>query len=299
MTHPLDDALLLELEAFYDAVPRHRARAEIIGGLVLFTPEGGGYPLYARPALHASASPTEADLAAARARQRALGLPESFEWVHEVTPALLPLAEAAGLAVLRAPMMLLEALATHPVPTSVQVTLLDPAREGFAAELAAHRAVAHVGFSQAGPEVAEAGIIERDALIEPLSAEALAREATHITAGHAACALARTPTLGALASGAYQRAGDVVEIVGVATLPAFRRRGLGAAITAALARHALSEGALRVFISAGSDTTARMYAALGFRRVGTACIATPKVDPDGPRKVAAGGTAPGYPDLTG
>ena len=284
MTRPLDAALFLELEAFYDAVPRHRARAENIGGLVLFTPEGGGYPLYARPALHASASPTEADLAAARARQRALGLPESFEWVHEVTPALLPLAEAAGLAVLRAPMMLLDpqALPTHPGPPSVQVTLLDPAHEDFEAELAAHRAVAHVGFSHAGPDAAEAGIIERDALVEPLCAEAAAREATHVMAGHAACAVAMTPTLGALASGAYQRAGDVVEIVGVATLPAFRRRGLGAAITAALARHALSEGALRVFISAGSDTTARMYASLGFRRVGTACIATPKVDPDAP-----------------
>jgi predicted GNAT family acetyltransferase len=66
-----------------------------------------------------------------------------------------------------------------------------------------------------------------------------------------------------------------VEIAGVATLPADRRRGLGAAVTATLARHALDTGADLVFLSAGSEQIARVYLRTGFRRIGTACVAEP------------------------
>jgi predicted GNAT family acetyltransferase len=59
----------------------------------------------------------------------------------------------------------------------------------------------------------------------------------------------------------------------VATLPAMRRRGLGAAVTGALVADALAHGAQIVFLSAGSEDVARVYARLGFRRIGTACIA--------------------------
>jgi len=39
------------IDAFCDAVPRRRARAEEIGPLVLFVPVGPGWPYYARPRL--------------------------------------------------------------------------------------------------------------------------------------------------------------------------------------------------------------------------------------------------------
>jgi predicted GNAT family acetyltransferase len=61
--------------------------------------------------------------------------------------------------------------------------------------------------------------------------------------------------------------------VGVATLPAMRRRGLGAAVTGALVADALEHGARIVFLSAGSGEIARVYGRLGFQRVATACIA--------------------------
>ena len=62
----------------------------------------------------------------------------------------------------------------------------------------------------------------------------------------------------------------MTEIVGVATLPSARRRGLGAAVTAALVDDARRGGADIVFLSAGSDDIARVYGRLGFERVGTA-----------------------------
>ena len=59
------------------------------------------------------------------------------------------------------------------------------------------------------------------------------------------------------------------------TLPSARRRGLGAAVTAELAALVIAGGAHTVFLSAADSAVARVYAGLGFRRVGTAMIAEP------------------------
>ena len=65
----------------------------------------------------------------------------------------------------------------------------------------------------------------------------------------------------------------------MATLPSARRRGYASQLTATLARHALTAGAPLVFLSAGDDDVARLYTRVGFRRVGTACIAEPAAAP--------------------
>ena len=67
----------------------------------------------------------------------------------------------------------------------------------------------------------------------------------------------------------------MTEIVGVATLPAYRRRGIGAALTAALADDAVRLGVGLIFLSAAGDDVAAIYERLGFRRVGFACEARP------------------------
>ncbi|SCE91208.1 FR47-like protein [Micromonospora viridifaciens] len=269
--------VLDRLERFYDAVPRDGARVEEYGALVLFVRDGAGWPFYARPRLGATAPPALADVNAVRARQRELGLPEAFEWVHEVTPDLLAVARSAGLSVLEAPLMVLDP-ARLPDPATlsdVPVRVLDPADPGFAADVAARRAVATVGFSNAGTARGAAGPAERDAALPRLDVAALEEEAVRIADGRRISALAETPEQGALASGMAMRVGDVAEIAGVATLPVARRRGLGAALTAALARELRAAGADLVFLSAGSEEIARVYLRVGFRRVGTACIAEP------------------------
>ena len=63
---------------------------------------------------------------------------------------------------------------------------------------------------------------------------------------------------------------------GVHPRDGFAARGqedrLGAADTGTFVEHALGRGVETVFLSAGSEAIARVYARLGFRRVGTACI---------------------------
>ena len=63
------------------------------------------------------------------------------------------------------------------------------------------------------------------------------------------------------------------ELTGIAVLPSARNRGVGAAITAALVADARSRGVDTVFLSAGTERVAAIYARVGFIPVATACIA--------------------------
>lgn len=270
MTSP---ELLARIDTSYDAIARSQARAETYGPLTLFVQEGPGWPLYARPTPGSGESVTAVHLGQVRARQRELGVPEACEWVHEVTPALLEVAEADGMQVLRAPLLVLDSEA---LPAGLAgVRLLDPEQPSYAADVAVCRAIASVGFASPGVAAGAAGAPERDAAVRRVDAAQLAHEARRTRDGLQARAIAESGELGAVATGALLRGGAAAEIAGVATLPAVRRRGLGAAVTAALARHALDTGAELVFLSAGSDQIARVYQGAGFHRVGTACIAEP------------------------
>ncbi|BCJ45489.1 hypothetical protein GCM10010168_80250 [Actinoplanes ianthinogenes] len=287
-----DSDLFDRLEQFYDALPRPWARIEEIGSLVLFVREGEGWPYYARPRL-GSPTPSAADLTEARRRQRELGLPEAFEWVHETTPDLLAVARSAGLEVLLAPLLTLDPQALVPdlpVPGAT-IRLLDPASTGFAADLAASRAVARLAFAapayRSPLEIAEktlviegAGPSERDAAADLAPSDEAVRQARALLAtGDYRTAVVASPEDGIVATGTSQRVGDVAEIAGVATLPSARGRGYASQLTATLARDLLHRGAGLIFLAAGDDDVARLYTRVGFRRVGTACIAEPAAAP--------------------
>ncbi|MFI6757751.1 GNAT family N-acetyltransferase [Micromonospora sp. NPDC050417] len=265
------------LERFYDGVPRDVAHAETYGGLVLFVRDGAGWPFYARPRPGASEPPSAADVSTVRERQRALGVPEAFEWVHENHPELLAVARSAGLAVLEAPLMVLDPTTLPPAErlSDVPVRLADPASPEFGRDVAAQRAVAAVGFAAPGTAVGDAGPLARDAALVALTSRRVDEERAQAADGRRAYALAESAGEGVIAAGMAMRVGDVAEIAGIATLPSARRRGLAAAVTAALARHLLDHGTELVFLSAGSEEIARIYLRAGFRRLGTACIAEP------------------------
>ncbi len=281
-----DSDVFVRLERFYDAVPRDAAVAEDIGGFVLFVRDGAGWPFYARPRIGA-ATPSAADVTAVRRRQRELGVPEAFEWVHETTPDLLAVARSAGLEVLLAPLMVLETAALVPdLPVGgASIRVLEPSAPGYAADLAASRAVASLGFGtpagstpleavDAGLSIEPAGPRERDAM-PGLADEVIEQTRARASSGTQITAVVDSPTEGILASGVLQSVGDVGEIAGVATLPSARGRGYASQLTATLARHGLQRGLDLVFLSSASDDVARLYSKVGFRRIGTACIAEP------------------------
>jgi GNAT superfamily N-acetyltransferase len=262
---PLD-----RIEAYYDAVPRPSARVEEIGPFTLFIAYRG-WPYYARPRLHGPRRFTAADIMRVRERQRDLGVPEAFEWVVDVTPDLLPVARESGLQVREYPLMILHwDRMTEPIrfPPDVTVRTLDADDPAVAAAAA----VAAVSFAIGGVETGDEGSTERDARAASIPTTDVDLHRDRLGRGLTVTVVAEDPT-GPVAVGSHQPMGDVTEIVGVATLPTIRRRGLGAAVTAALIADAGRRDVDIVFLSAGSEQIARIYARAGFTRIGTAGLA--------------------------
>jgi ribosomal protein S18 acetylase RimI-like enzyme len=259
--------LLQRIDAYLDAAPRTGASTETIGPFTLFVNAGHGWRYYARPTPGATGHSTD-DVRAVRQRQRALAQPEAFEWIGELTPGVGSAVADDGMRVAEHPLMVLaDRVGSVPVD-GVDVAIVDADDD-----LAAIGAVAEVGFATPGTAVGAPGAAEAAAAARAQGPDTLAFQRGRMLAGLTVAAAARVS--GVVASvGWHQPLEGASEIVGVATLPAYRRRGLGAAVTAALVADALERGVTTVFLSADDDDVARVYATLGFRRIGTACAAS-------------------------
>ena len=262
------------IDAFCDTVPRRRARADEHGPLVLFVPTGPGWPYYARPRRGSRPPVTAADVRVVRARQRELIIPESFEWIEQVAPEMAAAAAEAGLEVQTHPLMVLSAPPEAPVlPPGIAVRVVAPEDT----ELDRIWAVPSVAFGHPGTTSGEAGPAERDKIAADHDGGTIAMLRERLRSGHSVLAAAFGPD-GPLAAGSCQAVDGVAEITGVGVLPSSRRLGLGAAVTALLAKDALDRGVETVFLSASDDAVARVYARIGFREIGTAMIAEPAPD---------------------
>lgn len=252
--------MLKRIDEFCDRVPRRSGDAEEHGPLRLFVRRGDGFPLYARP-VPGGAPVAVADVERVRARQRELGIAETFEWVLAQAPTMTDAARGSGLDVRICPVLVLDGpVVEAPFPPGYTARLLGPADGDLAA--AAHAQATAVGAAFGMPAPGAPSAAELSALRTDLADGAVAR------------VLVTGPD-GPVAGGAAQRAGDVVELVGIGTVPGGRGRGLGAAVTARLATAARSAGADVVFLSAGDDTATRVYERVGFRKVGECGLTEP------------------------
>jgi ribosomal protein S18 acetylase RimI-like enzyme len=262
------------IEDYYDAVPRAAGRAEDHGPLTLFVNRGAGWPYYARPRQGWQGEVEAGHVRTVRARQRALGVPESFEWVAEVSPSLAKAARAAGLSVHAHPLLVLDLAAWRPAPAppGAEVRVMPAG----APDLAALRAVASLAFGEAGTAVGPTGASELASATDAVTAASVADLRARMR-GRLTVLAAAYDAGGPLSVGSHQPVGGVTEIAGVGTLPAARRRGLAAAVTSALVRDALEHDIDVVFLSAADEDVARIYRRLGFTPVATAMIAEPMV----------------------
>jgi len=260
---PDDLSLLRRIDAYLDAVPRSAVRTEAIGPFTLFVQEGNGWRYYARPTPGAERF-TPGDVDAVRARQRALGQPEAIEWVVGLAPGVGPAADAAGLATHTMPLMHLPAGARKHVapPDGVEIRLADAGDD-----LAAITAVAMVGFGNPGTGAGAVGV-------EALAGAAAAIDPGILTFTRERMRQGATVTAVAFVDaapvsiGSHNPCEGATELVGIATLPAYRRRGIGAAVTSVLIGDATGRGIETICLSAGSHDVARVYAQAGFRQVG-------------------------------
>lgn len=260
----MDDDLLARLERYYDEVPRATADTEEHGPFTIFRARSG-WPFYARPRLGLAEPVSAAEVTSVLDRLEDLGLPRAIEWVDETTPSLGPAAVSAGVAVADHPLLVLDGDPVERVSPAT-VRRLGPGDP----DLAAVRAAISVGFGQDDTRTGPASVAERDAAVA--EARDLGPLRALLESGQSVLWGAFLPEAGAVGGGSHNPRGEVTEVVGVGVLPAHRRRGIAGYLTWALAADAAAAGVSTVFLSAGSDDVARIYAGVGFRRVGTACI---------------------------
>ena len=149
--------ILAVLERYYDAAPRTGADAEDVGPFTLFRSRMP-WPYYARPRLGLAAPIGADDVRRLLAHMDAVGVPHEIEWVEQTTPSLAAAVDAAGLAITRYPLLVLDSLREAPLPSGVEVRSVDAEDPLLPAALA----VADVGFAAAGTSVGSEGEPERD-----------------------------------------------------------------------------------------------------------------------------------------
>jgi ribosomal protein S18 acetylase RimI-like enzyme len=253
------------VDAYFDAVPRPDADAVEVGSFTLFVSRTP-WSYYARPALAHPGPITRADLDRLGQACRRYEVDLAIEWVDEVHPELAGLAAQADLRVNTHALMVTAAQDIGAqFPPGVELRIVEA---GDPALLEA-RAVANVAFDFGGCARGGPGPAQRDEALSRLSADMVAHLTARARAGLTVTAVAESPSEGALATGCYQPVGKVAEIVGVATLPAARRRGLAGAVTALLVAHAHQAGVRTLLLSAQDDDVSRIYQRAGFRRIGT------------------------------
>ncbi|MQA35389.1 GNAT family N-acetyltransferase [Modestobacter roseus] len=269
--------LLDRIERYFSLAPEADGltRIESVGGLVV--PVGSPeWPYPARPRPGQEDAVSVEDVRAAVELQESAGLPASVEWLGDRCRGLAGVARAAGLHVEELPLLVVDDPVEILLPDEVRLYLVgaDDPRLGLYQRLAALAFAAPADRPDAG--AGRAGVPEV-AVGDPGPAEVppteLLRE--RVASGRTVMMVA-VDGGEPVAIGSHQPVdvdgSEVSEVVGVATLPRFRGRGLGAGLTSALVDHARQTADL-VFLSAGDDDVARVYERAGFARVGTTCVA--------------------------
>lgn len=268
---PTRPGLLDCIERYHAAAPLPDARITAAGALDV--PIGDpAWPYPARPRTGAGPVSVQ-DVRAALDLQAGAGLPAALEWVPELSPEVAAAARAAGLTVEEMPLL----VAVDPVelllPAEVRLYLVG----GDDPELPRYQRLVEVAFAHPGGP-AEVGERAVDLAADVDDPEVAARTAVlreRIAAGRTVMMVAKEHGE-PVAVGSHQPVDvdgtEVSEVVGVATLPRLRARGLGAGLASALVAHA-RETADIVFLVAGDDDVARVYERVGFARLASTAVA--------------------------
>ena len=259
--------LLRRVDGYLDRAPGGDASSIDVGPLRAHVSRAP-WPFYVRPRPgldRASAPPISTGaVAAAAAVLESAQQDVSFEWVDELVPSLGPALEAVGYAVRRHPLLVLD-LGSRPATCTSAARLLAAGSPDLRRALA----VSDVGFAHAGTAVGPAGASQRDAALAGVEQTHLRHVDRRIREGRSVLAVLDDDRDGVVATGWHQPIGDSTEIVGVATLPAHRRRGAAAAVLDRLLHDARARGCTLALLSATDGDVARVYQRIGFTRIGT------------------------------
>lgn len=249
------------IQAAARAAASRSREAERVGPFTATFSTGSANPFLSYAIPDEGAEPTPEHVAALVAAYRSRCRVPRLEYVPSLAPAVEPALLRAGFAVeARVPLMALGEPRECRIPPGIELVEATSEEDVRAAAEAQHEAY---GESEPPSDGWVAGILRS---VESGGLVVLARDArTGDAAGGAQCV---PPEDGA------------TELAAVGVRPAFRRRGVAAAMTAWLATRMRARGADLVYLTAAGEPEARIYAGVGFERVGEALfVSRPGSDP--------------------
>jgi ribosomal protein S18 acetylase RimI-like enzyme len=233
------------------AASRARETEKIGPFLATFSPrDDNPYVNYAIP--DDGANPSSGDVAALVAAYRRRDRIPRLEYIPGLAPAVEAALLSGGFVVEgRTPLMVYEPDSEQEVLVPPGIELVVPTSDD---DLLAMLVAQNEAYGDTAPTPTLEQVESRRAFLEAGGIGILARDAlTGEPAGAGGCDVPFKRT---------------TELVAVGVREKFRRRGIAAAMTARLVRAALDAGVTTIFLMAAHEAEARIYARVGFSRVG-------------------------------
>lgn len=246
-------ALLHQIDDYLNAAPRAVSDMETIGPFTLFFRHGSAMPElnYGRPTASLSGDQREA-ISRVRTAFATRSLVCRWEFIADLFSEFSAILRQNGF--------------PEPIPRPLMVVT----RETFRPETSVIAEIRRIRMEEtrAVSDVVHEAFLEYNP--EPDAAEKerpdFFRSSLERGAGVYAAFVEGRPVAG----GVHSPIGDTTEVAGIGTLPAFRRRGIAGALTSALVADTYDRGCECVFLSAADESVQRVYARIGFEKIGTA-----------------------------
>jgi ribosomal protein S18 acetylase RimI-like enzyme len=255
------------LDAYLNDVPRCASDEWRIGPFTVYLGKSG-FSFYARPLSQlADRPPTDAEIIDVLNFLTDHQVPIAFEWLPAmVHPDFTKPLVRLGLRIHRYPLLVLKEFTPSPPPPGYTIRTLAPDEDTIAV------AWSTLDLAFANPEKSTIGLAERDLHVN-YADPGLSLRRTLMAKGLAVMAVAEGNN-GPVSAGSHNPRDAVTELVGIATLPAYRGNGLARAVTCELVRDAQSRGVKTCFLTAEDDRIASLYESLGFIRIGESLTAS-------------------------
>lgn len=271
------------IDRYLDLVPRPDAEVVEVGRFRLFS-FGGAWADYARPVPAATTDdgsrPDSGDLARLVETCAGLGIRPRIEWIAETAPDLEAVVAEAGWEVERFPV--LGRVLPAATPSAEGSTSGSTDGSGGVAGIVGcspeaqteARAIAEIGFAWSDPDPGPADLALVRTVAARLEETVVSRLVARCEAGQSVTAVAGPRPGQWVATGQHQPLEGVSEVVGLATLPAWRGQGYAAEVLDRLVLDAQSRGVDLLFVTAEGGSVVGLYSGAWFSYVCTHCAAS-------------------------
>jgi ribosomal protein S18 acetylase RimI-like enzyme len=241
------------VQGYMHVKARAGREALIVGGFTLYLPvvaETGGVGLALPNQPDTTLNPSALERIERIATKR--GQTACFHWLDSFTPKLMPALGAVGYSVREStPLLVCQPGQLNP-PATEPLAMVTVSADSPLEDVAENWNINALGFDPSATLAQPGDVSNFRRSLEKSRAFTARLNGVGVTAG--------------MYTDIHDR---VTELVGIATLPGYRRRGFGGALTAFATQSAFANGASLAFLTAANEEASRVYQRVGFQPLGS------------------------------